>query len=172
MENNDKKFYLTIQGQKVEVSEDVYRAYVQPIRREQRRRRRDWRCPKLSETGGFFVRCKDKCEECPYYLAGNSPLGNVTSLDKLVDCEIEIEDNQSDLEANYIEHEIQKEEYAKLHTAIAALKPKYQKIIQMVYFDGKSQEEIAEHLGVKKQAISNVMQRIYGQLKNIFKNFS
>ncbi len=93
MENNDKRFYLKVRGQEIEVSEKVYRAYIRPIRAEQRRKRREWKCQKLSETGGYYVRCKERCENCPYYLAGNSALGNVTSLDKLVDCEVEIEDS-------------------------------------------------------------------------------
>ena len=169
MENKDKKFYLIIQGQKVEVSEAVYRAYVQPIRREQRKRRRDWRCPKLSETGGYFVRCKDKCEECPYYLAGNSPLGNVTSLDALSDCETEIVDKQSDLETNYIEHVIKEEEYANLHQAIAMLTERQQEMVRLIFFEGKSQEAVAKLYGVEKQAISNAMQRIYAQLEKKLK---
>lgn len=168
MENKDKRFYLTIKGQQVEVNEEVYRAYVQPIRREQRRRRRDWRCPKLSETGGYFVRCKDKCEECPYYLAGNSPLGNVTSLDKLVDCEIEIEDKQSDVETNYIEQEIQKEEYANLHAAIDTLTTKEQQIVRMIYFEGKNQNAVGAMLGISQQAVSKALGKIFEKIKSFF----
>ncbi len=37
MENNDKRFYLKVRGQEIEVSEKVYRAYIRPIRAEQRR---------------------------------------------------------------------------------------------------------------------------------------
>ena len=39
-----KEFYITIKGKKVEVSEEVYRAYVRPIRAEQRQKRRNWKC--------------------------------------------------------------------------------------------------------------------------------
>lgn len=168
MENKDKKFYLTVQGQKVEVSEAVYRAYVQPIRREQRKRRRDWRCPKLSETGGYFVRCKDKCEECPYYLAGNSPLGNATSLDALIDGEVEIEDKQSNVETNYIEQVIKKEEYANLHRAIAALTTNEQEIIRLIYVEKMTVEQIAEIFGVSHQAISKTKKKILEKIKSFF----
>ena len=49
MENKGKRFVLKIRGQEVEVSEEVYRAYVRPIRAEQRQKRRQWKCQKLIE---------------------------------------------------------------------------------------------------------------------------
>ena len=36
----NKEFYVVIKGEKVVVTEEVYRAYVQPIRKEQRRKSR------------------------------------------------------------------------------------------------------------------------------------
>ena len=166
-----KSFYLKVRGRKVKVSEEVYRAYIRPIRAEQRRKRREWKCQKLSETGGYYIRCKDRCEECPYYLAGNSPLGNVTSLDHLVDCEIEIEDKQSDLEANYIEQETTKEEYESLHAAIAMLSKRQQEIVRMIYFEGKTQEEVRTQLGIAKSTMAEAIERIHNALrKNLEKN--
>ena len=41
-ENNEKKYIIKIKGKEVEVSEEVYRAYIRPIRAEQRRKRREW----------------------------------------------------------------------------------------------------------------------------------
>ncbi len=165
MENKGKRFVLKIRGQEVEVSEEVYRAYVRPIRAEQRQKRRQWKCQKLSETGGHYVRCKERCENCPYYLAGNSALGNVTSLDKLVDCEVEIEDRESDLEANYIERETQEEEYANLHAAIATLTRKEQRLINLIYFEGKTIDEVGAILGVSHQAISKAKKKIIEKIR-------
>ena len=168
MENKGKRFVLKIRGQEVEVSEEVYRAYVRPIRAEQRQKRRQWKCQKLSETGGHYVRCKERCENCPYYLAGNSALGNVTSLDKLVDCEVEIEDRESDLEANYIEREMQEEEYANLHAAIATLTRKEQRLINLIYFEGKTIDEVGAILGVSHQAISKAKKKIIEKIRKFF----
>ena len=39
-----KKFYVTVNGQKVEVSEEVYRAYVRPMNASERKERREARC--------------------------------------------------------------------------------------------------------------------------------
>ncbi len=165
MENKGKRFVLKIRGQEVEVSEEVYRAYVRPIRAEQRQKRRQWKCQKLSETGGHYVRCKERCENCPYYLAGNSALGNVTSLDKLVDCEVEIEDREADLEANDIERETQEEEYANLHAAIATLTRKEQRLINLIYFEGKTIDEVGAILGVSHQAISKAKKKIIEKIR-------
>ena len=168
MENKGKRFVLKIRGQEVEVSEEVYRAYVRPIRAEQRQKRRQWKCQKLSETGGHYVRCKERCENCPYYLAGNSALGNVTSLDNLVDCEVEIEDRESDLETNYIERETKEEEYANLHAAIATLTRKEQRLINLIYFEGKTIDEVGAILGVSHQAISKAKKKIIEKIRKFF----
>lgn len=168
MENKGKRFVLKIRGQEVEVSEEVYRAYVRPIRAEQRQKRRQWKCQKLSETGGHYVRCKERCENCPYYLAGNSALGNVTSLDNLVDCEVEIEDRESDLETNYIERETKEEEYANLHAAIATLTRKEQRLINLIYFEGKTIDEVGAMLGVSHQAISKAKKKIIEKIRKFF----
>ena len=168
MENKGKRFVLKIRGQEVEVSEEVYRAYIRPIRAEQRQKRRQWKCQKLSETGGHYVRCKERCENCPYYLAGNSALGNVTSLDNLVDCEVEIEDRESDLEANYIERETKEEEYANLHAAIATLTRKEQRLINLIYFERKTIDEVGAIFGVSHQAISKAKKKIIEKIRKFF----
>lgn len=165
MEKKDKKYTLKVKGKEVEVNEEIYREYIRPVQAEQRQKRRAWKCQVLSKSGNYYIRCTKKCETCPYYLAGNSALGNVTSLDRLVDCEVEIEDKNSDIEAAYIERETTKEEYAELHKVIKRLTPRQQQIVQMVYFEDKTQEEVAEHFGASKQTISNAMQRIYATLK-------
>lgn len=36
----EKAFYLTVRGQRVEVTEEVYRAYIRPVRAEQKRQYR------------------------------------------------------------------------------------------------------------------------------------
>ena len=61
--SENKEFYVTIQGKKVEVTEEVYRAYVRPIRTEQRQQRRDWKCRIVGEKGNL-VRCNKNCNEC------------------------------------------------------------------------------------------------------------
>ena len=109
-ENNAKKYIIKVRGEEVEVSEEVYRAYIRPIRAEQRRKRREWKCSKLSKTGGYYVRCNERCETCPYYQSGNNALGNKLSLDRMAEDGVDLEDPNQDVEARYIEEETQKDQ--------------------------------------------------------------
>ena len=97
-ENNENKYIIKIKGKEVEVNEEVYRAYVRPIRAEQRRKRREWKCNVLSKSGGHYVRCKESCETCPYYQSGNNALGNNLSLDKMAEDGVDLADPQQDVE--------------------------------------------------------------------------
>lgn len=169
MEKKDNKYTLKVKGKEVEVNEEIYRAYIRPVQAEQRQKRRAWKCRVLSKSGNYYVRCTKKCETCPYYLAGNSALGNVTSLDRLVNYEVEIEDKDLDFEADYIEQETTKEDYAELHKAIRQLTPRQQEIVKMIYFEGKTQKEVAKVLGITQGAVSLALAKSIAQLKFLIK---
>lgn len=70
-------------------------------------------------------------------------------------------------EEQFIKSERQAEIKKQVHKAIRQLNPRQQAMVQMVFFKDKSQDEVAEHFGISKQAISNAMQRIYAALKKI-----
>ena len=170
-ENNEKKYIIKVRGEEVEVSDEVYRAYVRPIRAEQRRKRREWKCNRISENGGHYVRCKDSCETCPYYQSGNNALGNKLSLDKMAEDGIDLEDAEQDVVNLYIEKETQKEEKEKLYTAISSLTVKQQIVIKKIYFEGKKQEEVAKELNTTQPTVSKNLDRAIKKLKKILKNF-
>ena len=160
----NKEFYVTIQGKKVFVSEEVYREYVRPIRAIQRQKRRAWKCRIVGKKGNL-IRCPYKCEECPYAIAGKLPTGNVLSLDKFKEMGVEILDKEFDLERMYIEKEDGTSCQAQVHKAIAKLTPRQQEIVRMIYFEGKSQEEVRLYYGIAKSSMSEAMQRIHLSLK-------
>lgn len=56
----NKEFYLVIKGEKVIVSEEVYRAYKSSDRAERKRKQRMWRCRIKREKGinNQWKRCK------------------------------------------------------------------------------------------------------------------
>lgn len=164
MEKKDKRFYLTIKGQQVEVSEEVYRAYVRPIRAEQRRKRREWKC-QITGKKGKLVRCQKDCRECPYAQSGNNALGNKLSLDRMKDDGVEIEDRRLDVEQNYIDEEEKRE----LYSAIAKLTPRQKELVRLFYFDGMTQEEIAKKLGVAQATVSVTLERAIENLKKTLK---
>lgn len=171
-ENKDKQYYLTVKNtmtgkyEKVFVSEEVYRAYKKPIRKEQSRQRREDRCLVKNKFGNL-VRCTEDCKACEYYLSGQKPGVNGLSLDVFKEQGLEIADTQSNPEAELI----QKQEKEALYQAIAQLTPRQQEMVRMVFFEGMSQECVANTLGISVQAVSNAMARIYASLEKFLKNY-
>ncbi|WP_297236104.1 sigma-70 family RNA polymerase sigma factor [uncultured Flavonifractor sp.] len=175
MENEGKKYTLKIRGKEVEVSEEVYREYIRPVQAEQRQKRRDWKCKLISgvsQSGKrHYVRCNKRCESCPYYLSGQNTLGNTFSLDKIIDEGVELRAFAKDIEADYIEEENIQEERIKLYKAIRQLTPRQQEVVRLVYFQDKTQEEVAEILGVAQSTISVTLERAIENLKKMIRNF-
>ena len=158
-----KKFYVTVNGQKVEVSEEVYRAYIRPVRAQQRAERRNWRCVLKADKYGL-VRCKKDCGQCPYALQGNAPTGNETSLDILREAGFDAP-SSIDMEADLIESEERIEQAGKLHEAISKLNERQQQLIRELFFNGKTQQEIAIETGISKQSVSDALRRALSTLK-------
>lgn len=173
MENKDKRFTLKIRGQEIEVSEEVYRAYIRPVQAEQRRKRREWKCRLVSGAGKtgkrHYVRCQNRCDTCPYYLSGGNTLGNTFSLDKLIDGGVEMRALAVDTESEYIEKETRREEYARLREAIRHLRPRQQEMIRMIYFEGISQEDAANKLEIAQASVSITLNRAIENLKKVMK---
>ena len=162
MEN--KQFYLTVKGQKVPVSEEVYRAYVRPVRAEQRSRRREWRCVLKGEKYGL-VRCKQDCAKCKYALAGNIPTGNHVSLDALKEAGFDMQ-SADDIEEALIERDEKLEWIGRLHKAIGKLNDRQQYIIKEIFFNGKTQEDVRHAIGISKSSMSEAYHNALKLLKN------
>ena len=80
-------------------------------------------------------------------------------------------DDNPNPEEQFIESERQSEIKKQVHKALRQLNPRQQAMVQMVFFEDKSQDEVAEYFGISKQAVSNAMQRIYAALqKTLEKN--
>ena len=67
MSNEAKKFFIPVEGQAIEVSEEVYRAYYRPIwnTRYHAQKNGECRCPKTQ-----IWKCDGVCPGCPFYAAG------------------------------------------------------------------------------------------------------
>ena len=163
----EKKYYVTIKGERVEVTEEVYRAYVRPIRAEQRRKRREWKC-RIRGPKGNLIRCPHDCKTCEYALAGKNATGNMLSLDGIKAAGIEIEDRELDLEGMFIEKEERLALIVKMQNAILKLTPRQQQIVKMIFFEGKTQEEVRMCLGCAKSSMSEALSRIYATLRKNF----
>lgn len=51
--------------------------------------------------------------------------------------------------------------------AICKLNPRQQEMVRLLYWEGKSQKDLCEIYGVKKQAISDAVKRIHDTLRKI-----
>lgn len=88
------------------------------------------------------------------------------SLDYLYESEgYEVADSTPSGEQAYIEKAEKELFNARLHKAIDSLTARQKEMVIMVYFQGKSQDEVAEHYGITKSAVSHAMERIYASLK-------
>ena len=77
--NEEKTYFLPDgKGGHVEVSAEVYQAYWAPVRREEKRKQREWRC-----RDGKGVRCNKDCTKCDIYRFKDGPNGSPVSLDQL-----------------------------------------------------------------------------------------
>ena len=165
-----ENYYVRIKGKEVAVSEEVYRAYVQPIRREQRRLRRQWRCLVKGENGKL-VRCQKSCDECEYAQKGFEPTGNPLSLQKLALKGFEIPDSDATPEEAYLEKERKGEELQRLREGMRKLPKRQAQVLDLYYYQSKSQEEIAQILGIQQPAVSKLLTRAHETLKDFLKNF-
>lgn len=131
-----KTFYLIIRGQRVEVTEEVYRAYVRPVRKERKRQYR--------AIGKY----------------------SVYSVESIIANGIEVIDENADCESALIEEEERQEELDLLRAALEKLEGRDREIIDMVYFEGKSQTEVARHFNVSNVAICKQIKKIFKKIKD------
>lgn len=88
------------------------------------------------------------------------------SLDYLFERDgFEFADNSLSGEEKYIEREEKGIINARIHKAIADLTPRQKEIVIKVYFENKSQAEVARELGVSEAIISKTMKRALSNLK-------
>ena len=87
------------------------------------------------------------------------------TLDEFKEDGVEIVDRNIDLETAYIENEEWTSNQERLHKAISQLTPRQQEMVRMIYFEGKTQEEVRAYYGIAKSSMSEAMQRIFDSLK-------
>lgn len=68
-------------------------------------------------------------------------------------------------EEQFIESERQAEIKKQVHKAIRQLNPRQQAMVQMVFFEDKSQDDVAAYFGISKSAVSHATARIFATLK-------
>ena len=68
------------------------------------------------------------------------------------------------------EQKQQKEEKKKLYEAISKLTLRQQEFVRLIFFEGKTQEEVRKEYGIAKSSMGEAMDRIYAALRKFLKN--
>ena len=134
----EKAFYLTVRGQRVEVTEEVYRAYIRPVRAEQKRQYR--------AIGKY----------------------SVCSVESMLSNGVEVADEGADSERILIEEEERQEELSTLKAVFGKLAGRDRQIINMVYSEGKTHAEVACYFGVSRAAITRWISKILKIFRDFF----
>lgn len=146
-----------VQALKVEVTPEVYNAYMQPFWREKRRRQWLRRCP---VEGGKRCPEKQKCVECGFYLRGGVPQG----FSYLEDLEEEgyVPESTEDAEQALL----RQEERKSLLTAIRRLNDEEKTVLRMMLRQ-KSNAEIGEAIGRKGTYVKKQKRLLRDKLKHL-----
>ena len=120
------------------------------------------------QTAEMLTKLQDKqlvndylVEEYKMFMSDRHEHLYTQSLDKSLDGGLDIVDEKQDLFAMIA----QTDEYERIHKAIAKLEPQQKWLIYQVYFEGRTQSEIAREIGIDSGSVRHRMQRIREKLK-------
>lgn len=165
MTNKDKKFFIPVSGQWVEVSEEIYYEYYRPIWRthEYAQRHGQCRCRKSD-----IWKCDGVCQGCEFYTAGNQ-----ISFDGTVDeeegddlmLENAIADEVSPLEEIITDIEL----LDVLYEELERLDPERRQICELLM--QYSEREAAEMMGIPRSTFKRKWSRVQKYLKARLKKY-
>ncbi len=159
--SEDRSKYLDIDGKRIYVNEEIYRAYKQPLWAEHKRQERELRC-QVSNGKGGLKRCTDDCSICPF-----PKNGSALSIDRLYeDYEFEISDKNEGILESIVEEEFN----SKLWKAVDSLEEIDQQIARL-FSQGLSERAISEQVNLSQKAVNKRKARIFTNLKEKLKDF-
>ena len=155
----NKEYYVFVEGKKVIVTEEVYRAYKQPIWREERDIRRKWKC-----RDAHGVRCKRECSECQIGRLGYGAMGNDLSIERM----IEDEDPEFATVPDVADMIIIKDGLSGVWDEIDKMDEISQTLIKLTV-EGYTQNECAQIMGISQSAVCQRITIIRKKLKKFLK---
>ena len=165
MTNKDKKYFIPVSGQWVEVSEEIYYEYYRPIWRthEYAQRHGQCRCRKSD-----IWKCDGVCQGCEFYTVGNQ-----ISFDGTVDeeegddlmLENAIADEASPLEEIITDMEL----LDALYEELECLDPERRQICELLM--QYSEREAAEMMGIPRSTFKRKWSQVQKYLKARLKKY-
>lgn len=128
-----------------------------------------------------FIRLEVEKEKLPLVRENNREISrnekrevrheSIYSLEAIAEGEgNELADETTNAEEEIIEQETIAERNKRLYAAIRTLSPRQQEVIHKVYFEEKSQREVAEEIGITEGTLSLTLERAISNLRKIIKN--
>ena len=148
LNNENLEYYIEIDGQKIPVTEAVYRAYKRPAWKEKKRQQRQ----REKGTGG------PDCTKA----VGAAPL----SIDRMLEDGLDIPQGGSSLEDTVIMNEL----IGELHKALAQLAPNDRAILDL-FGDGLSDRKISAETGIPQTTVSYRRKILIKKLREQLKDY-
>ena len=149
----------------VDATEEEYRAYMAPIWAEIKREDRDGRCM-VKGKNGKPIRCPEsnRCEGCKHFSEASRERNKPASLSVLMD-----EGAEPIAEGSFEDDVIYETILEDLISMLTEIKPKYGRIFRLLY-DGATQQEMAEELGIKQRTVSDDIKKIRSLVQPLVKD--
>ena len=148
----------------VDATEEEYKAYMEPIWTEIKCEDRDGRCM-IKGKNGKLIRCPEcnRCEDCERSSEVCRERNKTASLSFLVD-----EGAEPATEGAFEDGIIYGTILEDLITMLNEVKPKYGRIFRLLY-DGATQQEMADELGIKQRTVSDDIKKIRSLVQPLVK---
>lgn len=163
MSNN--RFFIPVNGTPIEVSEEVYRAYYQPIwnTRYHAQKNGECRCTKSQ-----LWKCDGVCPGCRYNAAGRKVSLNAPICDDDPNLTLEdvLESSDPSPESILMDRELLDALYAELNR----LDPDGRRICELI-MQGKTEREIAADMGKRQSTINYQKNKVFSILREALKDF-
>lgn len=164
MQNKDKKYFIPVDGNPIEVSEEVYRAYYQPIwnTRYHAQKNGECRCTKAQ-----IWKCDGVCPGCPFYAAGkkvsiDTPIGGE-------DDELTLGDTLADDAPSAESILMDKELLDALYDELNRLDPEGKRICELLMYH--SEREAADIMGMARSTFKRHWAKIQAELQDKLKEY-
>jgi DNA-directed RNA polymerase specialized sigma24 family protein len=135
--------YIKIDGKKIYVTEEVYRAYKRPAWAEHKRKEREKRCI-ISDGKGRTKRCTEDCSKCDKQRIGGS-----LSLERFKEEGFEVTD-PVDI-AEFVADKLLLEE---LYAALKELDSEELLLIEALYYDDRTSRDYGAEIGRSHQTVN------------------
>ena len=149
----------------VDATEAEYKTYMEPVWTEIKREDRDGRCM-VKGKNGKLIRCPEcnRCEKCKRSSEVCRERSKTASLSLLMD-----EGAEPAAKGSFEDDIIYETILEDLVAMLSEIKPKYGRIFRLLY-DGATQQEMADELGLKQRTVSDDIRKIRNLVKPLVKD--